>query len=144
MSRTPRELAGLFVAEFRDGGRGEADPATGVPCFDCWGLVMAAHAAYGVELPDFRASCFDPQTVSGHVASEQASGRWERLDAPEAPCLVAMRNHPEEPRAVNHFGAYIGGGEFLHIMETKPAGKDSIHERPWRGRIAGFWRWTGR
>lgn len=137
-----RSLASLYTARYGRGGRGETDPATGVPVFDCWGLVMAAHEALGVALPDFR---HDPQqvaTVAREFKAQAASGAWERLDTPVAPCVVAMRHDPRAVRCVNHFGVYVGGGRMLHILDKARVHVALVNEQPYAARIAGYWRWN--
>lgn len=138
----------LLTGLFRDRGRGEPDPATGLPVFDCWGLVMAAHTLYGVLLPDMGSSCFDARRIATLFSAELDSGRWVRLASPAAPCVVAIRNNPKAPDLVNHFGTYMGHGEFLHILEDQEGGASSplvsnVDAHPWRRRIEGYWRWTG-
>lgn len=142
------QLADLFLARFVSGGRGERG-RDGALLFDCWGLVMAAHARFNAELPDFHVDAADTAGKSAAYHAEKRSGRWVRLARPETPCLVVLSTCTNAPEACNHFGTYIGGGSFLHAFRPCSAADgsgvrlDRVDEHPWPARIQGFWRWAG-
>ena len=136
-------LRDLYTGQYANGGRGEKCPRTGVPLFDCWGLVMAGHEALGAAVPDFAHDSEDVLTVADEYGRQRDTGVWERLDAPVAPCVVAMRTHPRAPQAVNHFGVFIGGGKFLHILRGCRVHVSGVDQHPYRQQIAGYWRWRG-
>lgn len=123
----------LFEARFADGGRGEGK-------YDCWGLAMEVHHRLGVELPDFDISCFDSGRIHSQVEAEK--GRWQKLEKPEAPCVVLMRYDPARPRFATHIGTYIGGGRFVHILLKTGVITNSINEMGWKPQIEGFWKWN--
>lgn len=136
------DLSDIFRAQFGDGGRGETDPGTGRPVFDCWGVVMATFEGFGIAVPDFYEEHDDADAIDARFSQEEAGGQWESLDNPVAPCLVAIKRHPRAVKCVNHFGVYIGGGKFLHILKERGAHLDKIKNLSFR-QLAGFWRWRG-
>lgn len=134
------DLRGLCCGVYHDGGRGETDPVTREPRYDCWGLTMAVHRAFGIVLPDFVQPAEDAPAVAGTFAAEITSGRWQRIAEPETPCVVAMR-HRLVPEAVSHFGTYVGGGRVVHIAKAIGAVRvDSLYDVAFARRIAGYWR----
>jgi cell wall-associated NlpC family hydrolase len=135
-------MADLYRAEFGDGGRGEINPGTGRPVFDCWGLVMAVMERLGVTVPDFYEEHDDAEAIGERFDGEEASGKWERMDVPEAPCVIAIKRHPRAVQCVSHFGVYVGGGKFLHILKDRGVHLDPLKNLPAR-QLAGFWRWRG-
>ena len=130
------DISALIGKPFVDGGRGPG-------AYDCWGLVMEVFRVFGQELPDYRISAYNYVGVGAQIMAGMADARrghdsiWQELETPEAPCIVAIKNHP---RMVNHCGAYIGGGRFLHVMERIGCVQDRIDSPMWRRRIMGFFR----
>ena len=110
--------------------------------YDCWGLVMRVFEEYGIELPDYRISCFATRRIGIQV--EVARGDWVRLNKPEAPCIVTMRIDPAAPKLVNHIGAYVGGNRFLHTMKDTHSILSRIDDVYFKGMIEGFYRYDPR
>ncbi|WP_027176448.1 NlpC/P60 family protein [Desulfovibrio aminophilus] len=136
------DFSRLFTALFRDDGRGEIDPVTRCPLYDCWGLVMAAHRLYGVELPDLGVGCTRSAAVHEVWARETRSPRWRTLDAPEAPCVVVLRGMaPGAAWARSHFGTYVGGGDFIHITRRRGVQSTSLAE--FAGKVEEIKAWAG-
>jgi hypothetical protein len=132
----------LLFSRFVDGGRGEKD-AEGVHGFDCWGGVMAAFRRYEVEVPDFHEHPDNPIGIGAIFEEQAVSGLWERLDKPEAPCLVVMSTSLRHPQACNHFGVYVGGGKFFHMQRKRGPHLDKLDAPPWPRCVKSFWRWRG-
>lgn len=136
------DLSFIYRAQFGDGGRGEIDQATGRPVYDCWGLVMATFARFGVIVPDFYEPHDEAASIEARFERETDSAWWERIDKPVAPCVVAIKRHPLAVQCVNHFGVYVGRGRFLHILKQRGVHLDKLANLPMR-QFAGFWRWCG-
>lgn len=119
---------------FKDGGRDRA----GV---DCWGLVMLYyHQQLGIELPEFRVSCFETEVIWGMV--ESARPAWVRLREPDMHCVVAVRlDQARHPGVVNHAGVYVGGGYFLHAISRMGSVLTRTDHPFYRGIIEGYYRW---
>ncbi|GEB79214.1 hypothetical protein DDE01_06290 [Desulfovibrio desulfuricans] len=132
-------LTELYTARYAKGGRGELDPATGTPRFDCWGLVMATHRLFGVELPDFH---HDPEqllAIAREFRAQRERRIWVHLGSPVIPCIVALRHDARAVRAVNHFATYIGRGRFVHILNEAGVHTSTVTEAPYASRVAGYW-----
>lgn len=136
MPKIKERINHFIGAPFVDGGRGPHG-------YDCWGLVMAVFREFGLTLPDFEISACNAARVGGQIMAgmvDARSGRnsvWEELERPEAPCIVAIKNHP---RMVNHCGVYVGEGMFLHTMAKIGCVQDRIESPMWRKRLRGFFR----
>jgi len=133
------DLKKFIGCPFKNGGRGEVDPASNKPFYDCYGLFMAIYRAYGIELPDFRISCFATEQIREQF--EKEVGRWEPLDKPVAPCAVALATNPNYPGMVCHFGVYIGNGWFIHALRKTASIASTIYDPIWKNKIKGYYRW---
>ncbi len=116
------------------------DPYTRKPLYDCYGLFMAIHRAYGIELPDFRISCFATDEIRKQF--EKEVGKWRQLDKPEAPCAVALATSIHHPGMVCHFGVYIGDGKFIHTLRKTGSIVSTIYDPIWKNKIKGFFKWN--
>ena len=129
MEKLNFEYADLVGKPFRDGGRGP-------DAYDCWGLAKEVFTRAGWRnLPDYPISCYDAANISRQIDEERP--QWIRLDAPEAPCLIAIRFNTV--RLVNHCAVYIGNGKMLHIREKTAAVIERIDSIMWRRRIEGYY-----
>lgn len=128
------KYAKFIGVPFVDGGRDEKG------C-DCWGLVCAIFKMNGILLPDYTISCFDTKPVI--EAMKAAEGKWQRLEQPTEPCLVAMCLAPEYPRMVNHVGVYVGDGWYLHTIAKTNSCVMKIDNPVYKKRIQGFYTWKG-
>lgn len=103
---------------------------------DCWQLVRRVFADRGIILPDFAI------TADQAVAIDQAVARqrplWRRLDAPETPCVVLIRNDDSNPVLCNHFGVYLDG-RVLHTLKKSGPSTFDLNHRWWGSRIEGFY-----
>ncbi|MDR1471367.1 MAG: C40 family peptidase [Synergistaceae bacterium] len=122
-------VADLVGVPFADMGRGPGG-------IDCWGLVLEVFRREGVILPDYIIHCHDSEGFQGLVDGERP--RWRRHEPPDIPipAVVAIRfNSP----LVNHVGAYVEDGKFLHVREKTGAVIERIDSPCWRHRIEGFY-----
>lgn len=137
------DYSDIFQSEFLDGGRGEKS-ASGRLQLDCWGLVRLVMQRMGCPVPEIRAGALDTAAKQAAFESERASGRWERLAEPVAPCIVGMRTCAASPRAVSHFGVFVGDDQVLHIFDEAGVHLNYLRSREPRLRgLAGFWRYVG-
>jgi len=117
---------------FVNGGRSIARGA------DCWGLAMLAYRGlWGIELPDYRVSCFATADINDTVDSQRA--QWRRTAQPEVPCLVVMRIDPNIPEACNHLGVYVGNGFMLHTLAKQHSVLERIAHPYFTRKIEGFY-----
>lgn len=133
------DLRKYIGCPFRNGGRGEIDPASGKPSYDCYGLFMAIYREYGIELPDYRISCFATDEI--RTQYEKEVGRWEALEKPEAPCAVALATDSDHPGMVCHFGVYVGNGTFIHTLRKTASITSAVFDPIWKHKIKGYYRW---
>jgi hypothetical protein len=128
---------------FRDGARGESiDPITHRPFYDCAGLMLVIFHAYGLTgMPDYGKdiSCFASDACYEQFKAIQ--GDWKRIDAPEEPCMVAMRMKRDAPELVQHFGVYIGDGKFIHTRRNTASIMSDINDPVYNRIIEGFYKW---
>lgn len=123
------QIDDLIGKPFVDGGRGPDE-------YDCYGLAMELFRRAGINLPEQNICCMDTPKIAAEIENQRPT--WVRLDAPLAPCMVAIRL---SPGIVNHVGVYIGCGQFIHAYRN--AGGvcvNRINEPIWKRRIEGFYR----
>jgi cell wall-associated NlpC family hydrolase len=117
----------LIGVPFVDGGRGPDG-------YDCWGLVCEVFRREGIELRDYKLSCYD--STGAFLLFQEALSSWTRYDPPEVPAVVAIKlNFP----AVNHVGVYIGNGKFLHTRDKTGVVIERLDAPQWRHRVEGFY-----
>ena len=125
-----RQLIGI---PFVDGGR---DPATGL---DCWGLMMAAFRVFGLEIPDYKISCF--KTPDIYMAAVHESGlRWDPVTAPQLGDVVTMALDPDYPGMIQHFGMMIDRERFIHTLQKTGSIVTPVHHPFFKGKITGYLR----
>jgi cell wall-associated NlpC family hydrolase len=120
----------LVGVPFIDGGRGPEG-------YDCWGLVCEVFKREGITLKDYNLCCHDSEGFYSFFKEELP--QWTRHEHPNipSPSVVAIRfNHPV---FVNHVGAYIGDGKFLHTREKIGVCIEKIDAPYWKHRIEGFY-----
>ncbi|MCE5265668.1 MAG: NlpC/P60 family protein [Deltaproteobacteria bacterium] len=127
----------LFKARFVRGGR---DVRTGL---DCQGLFLEVMRRYGHDVTDRDVAAYATFIVAAAINSELASGKWQRIDAPEEGCAVGLALDPENPAMAQHLGVCIGRDRFIHIMETHGVKVSAVEDRFFRDKIRGFYRWVG-
>jgi cell wall-associated NlpC family hydrolase len=93
-------------------------------------------AQAAIKIDDYRAGQIDTQ-----VMDNLASDGWQRLEEPQAPCLVVFALDPRTPGAVNHLGVYIGAGKFFHTMARRMACIERMDHPLFKKRISGFYRY---
>jgi len=133
------DLNKFIGCPFLNRGRGEPDPVTQKPFYDCYGLFMAIYREYGIDLPDFRISCFATDEIRQQF--EKEVGKWENLITPEVPCAVALATDPNYPGVVRHFGVYIGHGKFIHTLRKTGSVASTVYDPIWKNKIKGFYKW---
>lgn len=104
---------------------------------DCWGLVRQVLARYGEALPDYREGALS--AAQAGCAVDAARGAWQRIPAPEEPCLVLFSS-PDLPGVCNHVGAYIGDGRVLHTISKCGSHIVPLSHPYWARRVEGFYR----
>jgi len=84
---------------------------------DCWILARKTFEKFGVIIPEHNVAysaiekaCFDSKVAAKEIWKRRTD--WERIDEPEAPCIVALSF--ETPDYFDHIGVYIGGDKFIH------------------------------
>lgn len=130
------DLMDVRHTPFVDGGR---DPRKGL---DCWGLVRVVLRRMGIDAPDYRHSAFASHDIGGTAAREMAGGAWAVVTSPKAGDVVCMDNDPAVPGTVQHFGVYLGGNLFIHILQKTGVLLTDINDPFWARRIRGYCRWT--
>lgn len=119
---------------FVDGGR---DAPHGL---DCWGLIMLVMADAGIQIPDYKISCFDSGEI-GERARKDMQRCLERIDGPETGAIVLMSTDPEVPDAIQHFGVCVDSRRFIHTSERTGCIITRTNDRFWTNRIKGYYRW---
>lgn len=135
-------LRTVFTGHFSAGGRGEIDPTLHVPCYNCWGLVMAVTAILGHPAPEVKT----PSVATARAVDcrrKEVEKDFIRLDGPRPGCLVGLRTHPRLTEAVNHYGVMLTDREFVHIQRGTGVHVARIDRQPYSRMVAGFWscRW---
>ena len=128
-----RDLIGI---PFVNGGR---DPKKGL---DCMGLTIAARKKLGQSMPDFKVDCYASAKIFATFTMEAAS-HWQKLDAPEIGCVVAIAFDEEMPDQVQHLGVYIGKDNFIHTLEKTGSIISSVNDLQFKNRIRGYYKWIG-
>lgn len=129
MQNVDEIICDLIGVPFVDGGRGPDG-------YDCWGLVREVYNRLGVELQDYKMSCYD--AAGFHERAEAERPRWMRHELKDAPvpAVVAIRlNSPN----ISHVGVYIGDGKFLHTREKTGVCIERMDSPVWRHRIEGIY-----
>jgi cell wall-associated NlpC family hydrolase len=105
---------------------------------DCWGLVRLVFEAYGVNVPDYRVSCFASTDIDATV--EGARNQWQRLEKPEPPCLIVMKGiDPDAPQACSHLGVYVGEGRMIHTFQKTMSCLERIKHPYFGPKIEGYY-----
>ena len=89
---------------------------------DCEILTKEVFKRLGVEVSDdsFAQQAieqYDIKKVSQII--EQGLKRWEEINEPENPCLIALSLGASG--FINHVGVYIGDGKFIHTTRMRGA-----------------------
>lgn len=124
------KYADLINKPFIDGGRGPDG-------YDCWGLVREVYRRHGIFLPDYSISATACERISKQMIDSRSE--WIKLAAPEVPCLVAFK---ADLSFVQHMGAYIGYGKFLHTRDYGVC-VERLRSPLWNPRIRGFYQYAG-
>lgn len=133
------DLKKFIGCPFKNGGRGEIDVITRKPFYDCYGLFRAIYREYGIELPDYKISCFATEEIRNRY--EKECGKWQRIEQPESPCAVALATSPRRPGMVCHFGVYIGNGKFIHTLQKTNSIISTVYDEYWKKKIRGYHKW---
>ena len=128
------EVKDLLGVPFVDGGR---DMRKGM---DCWGLFVEVMRRFGYQVPDYKVSCFDPESIKGAYQGEV--GAWQRVEVAAPGLAVAMAMHPSAPEMVQHFGVALTNKIFIHTMEKTGVIVSRISDPFFNRKIKGFYRWT--
>ena len=110
---------------------------------DCWRLVEEMYKRNDQTVPSFdeigsdETSKISLQFMNGTSEAEAGVGPWAKLDEPEAPCLVVIKNHIIYTA---HCGVYIGNGMFIHSLSDAGVIISRISEARWKRKIKGYYR----
>lgn len=128
----------LIGTPFKNRGR---DVKAGL---DCYGLVMEVFKRNGIIIPEYTAEYTDMKRINCLVRENTQGYPW--LEIPKSdlvvPSLIAIRFGSPDG-VVNHTGAYIGEGKFIHIRENIGVCIDRIDSIAWKRVIVGFYRYVG-
>jgi len=108
---------------------------------DCWGLTVLVFKEFGIDLPDYRISCFASDLIDGQISKERC--QWKRINKPEPPCLVTLRIDPEAPGLVTHLGVCVGENKFMHTMIKRNSVIERMDHPYFKNRIEGFYAYAG-
>lgn len=129
----------LIGVPFKNRGR---DVRTGL---DCYGLVMEVFSRYGYKIPEYNADFNDLSAVNALITEKtEIKSHWRKVQGENipVPCLMAIR-FGCAPGIVNHTGAYIGNGKFIHIRENTGVCVDRINSPAWKHVIVGYYEYVG-
>lgn len=128
------EVKDLLGVPFVDGGR---DIKKGV---DCWGLFVEVMRRFGYQVPDYKVSCFDAESIGGIY--QAGVGAWQRVGAAAPGLAVAMATHEAAPDMIQHFGVAISSRTFIHTLEKTGVIITKFSDPFFSRKIKGFYRWT--
>lgn len=106
---------------------------------DCWGLVVLANRARGLELPSYSdryVTAADRRAIARLIAGELDD--WVEIEAGRETVwdCVLLRDGPL-PR---HIGLVVAPGRMLHVEEHRTSVIESYRSGTIRHRIVGFFR----
>ncbi len=116
----------LVGVPYADGGRDRSG-------YDCWGLARELFHRQGYELPLYPIDPHDTEQIDRMTRKTFAG--WEKLEKPEAGCLVLLRL--SMGGWANHVGICIENRRFIHAYSGAGVCIDRLSH--WRSRIAGFY-----
>jgi cell wall-associated NlpC family hydrolase len=129
-------LRDLINIPFVDKGR---DPRIGL---DCWGLVIAVCERLGIkDVPNYDVSCYDSARIGAMFSVEVR--KWKKTCTPSLGDFVVMELDPSMPKMRQHYGIYLWDGMFIHSLEKQGSRTDEVYDKFWKGRIKGYYTWTG-
>lgn len=125
-SIAPRVYADLVGKPYADGGRGPH-------AYDCVGLALELQRRLGRKLPPYLS---DEDSLHTAVAEGGELHESQRIDAPEAGCLVLMREG-----LGCHIGCMIDDAWMLHTYrKIGSAVRQPLQRSLFRSRVMGFYR----
>lgn len=106
---------------------------------DCWGGIKLIYKEeLGITLWDIGEEYPEDWAFEGKdLFMKNYQKQWCAVDTPEPFDVVAIKN---AKGIINHAGVMINKREFIHWMKAGGV-ICSIHNRAWRPRIAGFYRY---
>ena len=112
---------------------------------DCWGLMLLAARADGMEWPSYKDDYASPdeyREIDAVVAREAASPLWRPValnEASEFDILVFRR-----ARWDRHTAMFVRPGVMLHIEGPGHVSRLDDYRHPdWRDLMTGVYRWAG-
>lgn len=104
----------------------------------CWGLVRIVQERFGNIVPDYTI----PAEASMQIAAAYILefNKWEKLDAPEPGCVIAMAIDPNYPGYIQHFGVCLGN-TFIHTLQKLNSHISPMDHRFFAKKMKGFHRW---
>lgn len=130
------DISDLIGIPFFNRGR---DPKVGL---DCYGLFMIVNQRFNQIVTKKNIACDDVVTASLEVP-EDIADHWDLVEIPEPGDAVAMSLNPHFPGVIQHFGVYLGNGQYIHTLKKVGVIISKINDPSWEKRIRGFYRWRG-
>ncbi len=127
-------VSDLIGVPFVDGGR---DPETGL---DCWGLTMIVMRRCGLEIPDYKISCFDTSEI-GQAVRRDLAARWAKASMPEFGVGLVMDLDPRLPGIHQHFGVCVSKDKFIHTLKKTGVILTKIADPFWQAKVKGMYTW---
>ncbi|MCK4522082.1 MAG: C40 family peptidase [Nanoarchaeota archaeon] len=108
--------------------------------FDCYGLVRFMYSKFfDIEIPSYGHKNID--ALKGEDINKVinlSKGEWKRIEKPEVPCALFIRNHP---LYINHIGFYVENNQFLHCLKKVGVILSNVKDSYWKRKIMGFYKW---
>lgn len=125
--RTAPNLTDLFLADYREGGRGDGT-------YDCFGLFAEVQRRAGVEV---RAYITPEDWATRESEILDGAQQWVKLEQPAPWCAVVFRVGP----FVAHMGVVLEDCQhFIHADKRIGITQSRLDNPRWSKRIAGYYR----
>lgn len=124
-------------------GKPFANKGRGPDAFDCWGVVMEVERRGGNIVPDYGMDALAARLIANVFGNAAVSDCWVQVESPAPMDVVAIKNCESDPTLVNHFGVFLGGGKFIHIMRKTRCSIGEVNSPMWKHQIAGYYRFIG-
>jgi len=128
---TDRDIVKKYLgSSFKHQGRSIQDG------LDCWGLIKAIYADYGIELFDLESYEIDWSKKGRNYFLEHYADQWQKVEMPRFMDVVLFK---ASDTVVNHAGLVLDNARFIHASKAgivvSRLGELQIFKH-----IAGFYR----
>lgn len=108
--------------------------------YNCYHLVQDVFKMYGISLPCFNYDALAYSAINNEIKRQKASTvNWRECTELKVPCVVVIKNHPH---FVQHVGAYIGEGLFIHNLPDIGVVIERLNDPVWINRIKGYYEYV--